>query len=411
MLGGCSTQHFSPKRFDMNRKNCTLLILTLVGFLGCKSDQKRNENSEYGKLKNTIEMTFSNSKSFALDSSTAVSDDAIVHSYDLKGKLYVTLFNPQTGNIYFYDDKDQSYQFKIPVLKEIHIKNRALKMKDYLVKSMDSIFIFNYDGPMVYLVNEKGKLIDQFQIGHELGQGKHGYELSSPFANPSVTSPMVITATNELLMTGWLAGEAKQDTAFNRLILNSYNLKAHQVKYEVDYTKDYGSANWGGTLFRMPYSTYNPNSGEFVISLPAKHQVIIRRPDRSVTEKMASSNVVNEISSMSDIGKKYVKYDSNAHFSTTPSYWAVIYDSYKNVYYRVVQLPDESQELDRYGWKSKKNIIMVFDQKFNYIGESIVPENLSFETFFVSPEGLCLLDKKNKNDDLAVFKIMTYEKI
>ena len=394
----------------MNSKKSTLFILSLVGLFGCGPDAKHNENPGYGKLKNTLKVSFDSSKAYALDSSTAVSDGTITHSYYLKGKYYMTLFNPQNGNLYFYDDRDQTYQFKIPLLKEIRIKNSVLKMKDYLVKSMDSIFIFNYDGPVVYLINEKGKLIDHFQIGHELGQGKHGYELSSPFANPSVTSPMVISATNELLMTGWLAGETKSDSAFNRLILNSYDLKGRKVAYEMDYTKDYGTANWGGTLFRIPYSTYNPNTGEFVTSLPAKHQVIIRRPDRTLSEKMASSNAVKEISSMDDKEKKYVKYDSNAHFSTTPSYWAIIYDNYRNVYYRVLQLPDESQKLDRYGWRSKKNIIIVLDHEFNYLGESDVPENLSFETFFISPEGLSLLDKKNKNDDLAVFRTMTYEK-
>lgn len=106
------------------------------------------------------------------------------------------------------------------------------------------------------------------------------------------------------------------------------------------------------------------------------------------------------------------------HLYTSYLYNAIIYDKYRNIYYRLVKLPKKDYDLNKkYNSMNIPFSIMVLDKDFNILAESeilnIKPEFIWFD-YFVNKDGLWISvnnpDNPDYNEDTLKFKLFKLEK-
>ena len=99
------------------------------------------------------------------------------------------------------------------------------------------------------------------------------------------------------------------------------------------------------------------------------------------------------------------------HYLESYFYSTIVYDKYRNVYYRFVKHPWINPQIKRKPWEKPLSII-IFDKNMNRIGESLVDfkYRLSLIAFLLTEEGL-LLREHNDNEDEIKFGIFKLKKI
>jgi len=101
----------------------------------------------------------------------------------------------------------------------------------------------------------------------------------------------------------------------------------------------------------------------------------------------------------------------------TGAYGRIIHDPYRKLYYRVVNAPTPvfDEETGMYRTQAEvKNSILILNENFEQIGESLLFEGLKDNSMVVSKEGLLILDLKateesNKNVIFAVINLSTHK--
>ena len=91
------------------------------------------------------------------------------------------------------------------------------------------------------------------------------------------------------------------------------------------------------------------------------------------------------------------------YFRESMTYANILYDGYRNIYYRIVELPTPMPGT-LLSLKGKKLAVMILDDGFNILGETIIEDetvNTFRYTAFVSEEGLNI--QLISSEDEAVF--------
>lgn len=86
----------------------------------------------------------------------------------------------------------------------------------------------------------------------------------------------------------------------------------------------------------------------------------------------------------------------------------MLYDKYNKVYYRMLRLPVEDYDVDtdfNEAIKYKPIAVIVLDEKFHIIGESVLPEGSYLPGHcFVTPVGL-FVNSESDDDDYMKFRV------
>lgn len=97
-----------------------------------------------------------------------------------------------------------------------------------------------------------------------------------------------------------------------------------------------------------------------------------------------------------------------AHYLSSYYYRAIIYDKYKNIYYRIIEHPWINYNPNERPWKKPLSII-IYDSNFQFLGETKLAEeyNLSANNFIITKEGLLIRKETNNEDEIkyTVFKL------
>ena len=95
-------------------------------------------------------------------------------------------------------------------------------------------------------------------------------------------------------------------------------------------------------------------------------------------------------------------------------YGAIIYDRFRNVYYRIIRKAIPNAPMDT-SWKEKEIAVILMDEEFNYLGETeLGPEKQwHWQNSFVTEEGLNIeyLDHNDINEVNLTLKIFVPKKI
>lgn len=382
----------------MVRKISKIFYIILLTFL-CYCQNNNNNNQIDTSFKINDGLVNSHYKSFQLDSLTIPYTKSIQY-LDLYTIKYFFLFNSNTNSIYFYNYESSKIE---RIWKPLHCINN-INFDGFYVHNLDSIFLYTYFTNILYLFDSKGELTKTYNLSRDMRYCPH-----PPAPQLCTTNPLLLYRDN-FILTGFIAGEYKNEKIGTRPVGIKYNLSKKEISYFIDYPSIYRKHNWGSTNFRAVYHTFNQEKLLLIISFPASHQIVIYdlKNDR-----------INSIYS-GKYGCKNIKYYSQKkgkverenrikYYYTNPIYDAIYYDKYRNLYYRFFMHPLKEDYHYLGNQLSRLITIIILNEKFQIIGE-IEISNHNPQSVFITKEGLHI-QKFSRNEGHILFSVFTLDEV
>ena len=356
----------------------------LIIFSACNGNKKA---FPILKLANENILKISDSIQFNLDSTTIPKSENI---YLIDSFLYIanieasiiSKININTNKI--LSIKLQLNRFGEPqIFQHIFVQNE--KIVGLLTKSSKG-FIFNI----------KGIALDSFLLSNnnDVTSGKIVTD------NPLVSTIQPLLLNDSFVYSlGFALIEGKYVKDESRFILCASNRL--EKTFYVNYPKSYFNKNWGGTYLRMTYSTTVGDS-LIVISFPASNEIAVFNTKTRIANYInCFPNIDTLITPVADLNETKTKQINVAkHFFKQYSFQALIFDRYRNVYYRILNKPMPIKNDDGNSIGNLNKLILVYDNKFSYLGYKEIQGSLySNTTLLIHPKGLLIQKLKNNNDE------------
>lgn len=377
------------------------IYLVVIVFAVCSCKKNTVKNEFYKKLENKCSIQFIGKKDIPVDENVSTSVNYIQYIDD---KDWLSIYNKYNNSIYFYDYSKQTYQKQIVFPKEGN--NGVGKIQGYDYYKEDSIFVYNYNTQTVYLTNSNPQVLWRKRIPTK---DLFSFDFLPCFPFLQTNSPMIYI-DNKIILEGFASGETTAETSTNCPVTTIYNFKQDSVFFANNYPGQYQLYHWGGAFYRMPYFTVNKEDKNMIISFPQDHNIYVYSiPNGKQTKYYGGSNNIKQIDAYDEEKKLYADYNENRiadWFYTIPTYRSILYDKYRKLYYRIACLPSSNKlkEVKKYRYMTQPIIVIVLDEKFNYIGECELPDNadLVYTNSFVNKEGLNI-QVNTGNEDLLTF--------
>lgn len=383
-------------------KNIILFIFTLLLLISC--NKVVEISNEYKDFKDIYKLTEVKSISFPLDSeSQPLTFCTQYYKKENTDSTFFTFYNEHNNSIYFYDYKTQNIKRIIHLEKEgpngVYPYNSG-----YFIWNMDSIFFSSMHTNKIFLLDSIGIKHDTYDL------------LNSSFS--TIHPPVVSFSTfrpgyfinNKLYLSGYNHGEFFNEDSLSLPTAIIYDLKTKKSNYKLGYPESYRQGNWGEVYFRDMYWCYNELTNKFLLSFPNQHNLYISNLETNIT-KNGSSKFSNTIKSIDHPNTFPMPKEKRiTHFLESDFYSSIVYDKYRNVYYRFAQHPWINYDRKIKPWKKPLSIV-IFDADLNRIGEVLLnPKySLSHKQFLITEDGL-LLQEYNDNEDEIRFGIFKLEK-
>jgi hypothetical protein len=345
--------------------------------------------------------------SFLLDSITSPASITYCQYFIPHGKKpQLTFLNGETRTIYYYDFATQKNVKRITLTDYDY--NYTDKIQGYHLINEDSLFVYNYLNASLSCLS----------LTHGKRLKKSLYDVSRPFQTRvfpfcTTAAPLVYDkAEQKIVMTGVRADEGGTFSMDKqRNVVSIFNQASGALEYTLPYPEHYWGKNWGGAGgFRPVFSSYNAREHLMIVSFMADHYLtLFDVRDHTQRRVYAGSKYIGDIASMSYSPYYYELTDKNAileYYCKSPSYTTVIFDSYRQLYYRIAELPLENFELTSAKKTNRPESLIVLNQRFEKIGEFRLPVGvLDTESFIVTEKGLYFKMLENMEPDWLRFQL------
>jgi Domain of unknown function (DUF4221) len=179
----------------------------------------------------------------------------------------------------------------------------------------------------------------------------------------------------------------------------------NEKKFYVNYPKSYYGKNWGGTYLRMVYAT-NVKDSLIVVSFPASNELAVFNVLTNTTRYIDCfpniDSVVTPVSTMKDLKIKQI--DIAKHFFKQYSFQGIIFDKYRNIFYRILFKPIAMKNKAKNSIGNLAPQILVYDSTFKYLGFTQIDGNIySNSTYLVHPKGLLVQKINDSNDEEHIY--------
>jgi len=343
-------------------------------------------------------------------------------TYYTNGKYeYCVYFNPSAKTIEFNGLKNNNIEYSIPLNSMDSIRNINENLPIYnaglsfFVHNTDSIFIFLTETVTIYLIQRNGKIINRWNVDIELENHNKDYVLLHMKQIPLYFSNNKIYIMNTRMDIVLRTPEARK----------IYFSSTPDVT--IDISKDpcnitNKTGKWP-EIYRtgMDYDDCWPqrcvnNKGQLVYAFAVDHSLYIYNNDSLIKPIQAKSKYFTKATPYPD--------DSLGHFSFKKKYWVtesryekLIYDTYRDLYYKIVTHATEYENEDGMTVKSvsdKPWSVMIINADFEVLDEIIFDQNIYTYYYFIpTAKGILVSKKKDKSEkninniNLTLFKITT----
>ncbi|MCC7378430.1 MAG: DUF4221 family protein [Chitinophagaceae bacterium] len=274
-------------------------------------------------------------------------------------------------------------------------KNEKFIIDGAWFKSMDSIFLYSSYLKKIYLVNREHVFIDSFPTKTDSNKMQNSF-LPMPFMS---TSQLPFMHGNSIYATGFALGEDSKYDDSKRMVVTEISKMG--INYFVNYPEDYESRDWGGIYYRMVYNCY-VNDTLMYISFPASDYIAKFNIKTKTTEYFQLFPSVNKLIRPYN-GNATMSSSDNfhraKHFYGQYSFKGILFDSYRNIFYRFLMLPATHESIKKGKLGSQKKYLLAYDEKFNYLGFTELGESVSSLTALVTKNGLLIKDEKYYYDE------------
>lgn len=375
-------------------KNLSWLLL-LICLYSCSSPQKDS----------CVLVPSSDSLVFELNPQTSMFIKKLSLYTDENGREFLTFQNNVEPEILWYDLASQKYVKTIKLEKEGN--NGVGVFCGYQIYSENEIYIPEMMQTVIDVVNTRGEIIRKIKY-EKTSSGKP----TIPFISASFPyTPIYII--NKKLYIPQTPNRAINNFLTNSpvtLILDTINnsVSEFEVRFPQVISEEAMRGNTLGieTDYSMCY-----NGKEFVYSFFLDEDISIVSLEGKILNKVKAKSrylekVYDEMKSPADISEQVELLCS------IPMYGNLIYDEYRKVYYRFVYPETElgnDNFMDIWQLGRSKFSVMILDENFNVLGETLLPENTyASNLFFIREDGLYIstsfVKNPNYNDDKLCFR-------
>lgn len=364
------------------------LISAIIFLSSCNEGNKKRYTLEYN----------SKNLSFILDNNTKNLIYTLQPYYEINGNEYLSFQSGHKNEILIYNIKNKQLEFKIS--PEIEGGDGVGFFLGYYLHNLDSIFLTNKDIQEIALVDKNSKLKDKIQYD-ETNKGEtltHSYSITSYY------EPIKIIENKMYIISGcnrWV----EKDPVSVTIDLNSKEVKSLPFYYP-NFKEANNNAKKGGM---EEYFSRDFDGENFIYSFFFDENIFVTNMDHTSIKKIKiKSEYINKVKLLDDYGNL-----TPEDACSNPNYGNLIYDKYRNVYYRIAYPKTEIEkgvrglELRSYGRKLFS--IIILDKNFNIIGESLFPKyTYNSNLLFIHKDGLYISDSHYLNpefsDDVLSFK-------
>ena len=391
-------------------KNIILLIV-LSTLIACSQNKKQKADSSDGEYSLVPTKEYAN---FEIDADTKLYMKALyLYTDTATNKEYLTFQNVAKNEILVYDWKTKKNINKIILEKEG--PNGVGAVHGYLIKSFDEIYLAGAMKTLINVVDSTGKLKKRIPY-HKTMDGINLLPSDAPSAR---YIPYVIIGNN-IYITQRLNRQHGQNTVekskvtavidtFTKenkllqmkfpIILTTEEMRTQTIGNEFSYSREFNGMKF---IYSFSYdeNIYIANIPHDSIQLiPAKSR-FIKNPEKT-----------GKSSNITDLAQKLCEL---------PMYGNLIYDKYREVYYRFVfhkETFNTNEENFVELWQMGRNkfSIIILDKDFKCVGETEFPTGIySIWAFLIRKDGLYLSTSHYKNpafsDDLLQFERIELKK-
>ncbi|MFN3666786.1 MAG: DUF4221 family protein [Sediminibacterium sp.] len=266
------------------------------------------------------------------------------------------------------------------------------------VKSLDTMFLFFNLGQRLVSIDGEGRIIRNYGSIHNPFNSSNGHLY--PYLEVSALQPLFY-ANGKLFFCTY---EVENKQEYGGAI---FDLNESKLKFPFKLPPQYRNGWWAGIVYDRYYHFYDSETGRYIRSYGNDHNLYISGSKEDIVVFAKSIYLSNELMPYSKLPGDFAREEINLYkySALQGGYSTIKYDRWREVYYRYVIMPVSS---DRYQNPSSiwSNMgILILDKNFSYRGEFKIPARYSWYQSFVSPKGLCFLDKEafSKSEDAMVF--------
>ncbi|WP_291530360.1 DUF4221 family protein [Bacteroides sp. UBA939] len=365
-------------------KNC-FCVLFAVFFLNACTSQRKQEKDLYAIRTTDDYLTF------PIDVNTRL-PKFILWTFEENGKGYLAFPN-MSKEILFYDISSMDLVKKVEFDAEGN--NGVGSVYGFQIKDFNNIYIASPMLPIIYVADTTGRVKSKI----EYEEADDGTMLAPALVHTITYSPMYFIG-DSLYIPQTRSYQLKGNSPYGVMIdLKTNHKTVTPLKFQCVVKDEEIPRSTGGGKVSVCY-----NGGSFIYSSEVSDSIYeLSRDFSDVKSFLAKSRYlkspkVEVLSSDVDV-EMLLKRKCEL-----PAYGNLIYDKYRNVYYRFVfpevELDKERSYLDIYHNGRKQFSIMVLDKDFQVVGETLFPEySYNANIFFIREDGLYISVSHFKRPD------------
>jgi hypothetical protein len=362
-----------------------VIALLMASFIACHRNQPVNKDA-YSLVKTEKTLTF------PLDSETSTLMMVMFPYTDSTGAEYLTFQNARKNEILIYEMNSGKLVRKIKPPREG--PDGIARLFGYYIKDLDNIYVTTMQRPRMALIDSTAKVKERIDFGKGPG------ELTIFYTHPiSFMYQPIVIIDNKMYIVRGVNMAARPNPVTVTIDMQTKEVEILPFDYPLtsvsaDKTKNstttyYFSRYFDGVNF--VYSFYYDE--EIYVTLP-DHQSVRKIP---VISKYIPKIEFDEIKTSGDPMKNAVE---------NPNYGNLIFDPYRDVYYRFAYPKNEEDMNDNFTelWNYGRKIfsIMILNRDFQVIGETLFPEYLyNPGVVFVREDGLYISASHFKNPEYS----------
>lgn len=377
--------------FAINMKTIFIFYTFIITCLiSCSHPKKAHDNFSLRATNESIR--------FILDNNTRSSIETLQIYKDKNGLEYLTFQNPDINDILFYDLSTCELKFRIQ--PEIDGPNGVAFVLGYYIHNLDSIFLTTRGFEDISLIDSCATVIDKFNYENSVD----GISLKGFHSVTSVYTPIIILGKKLYIVPGCNRWQPKSPmSAYIDLeTKNVYTLP-------LNYPKFPNATNKNKRAGIEEYLSQCFDGKRFIYSFYFDEDIYVTSMNQKNIERYnVKSKYINKVEYIDDFGRMTME-----QICELANYGNLIYDKYRNVYYRIAYPKTKLEkningiELRTYGRKNFS--IIILDDKFNIIGETLFPDYTYNSTLmFIREDGLYISDSHylnpNYSDDILSFR-------
>jgi len=365
-------------------KKIILTFFILISFLSCQ----HNKNKENDKLENNIFLKYKRTVKLPLDSVTDAGAICYQH-FIQEDKNYYAHLNEAVNSIYIYNFDKQKKEFIIPIHKDG--VNKMQNIREFYIHNFDSIFISSVAHQAIFLINRKGIIINKY-----------------PYKNKDNSD--IIDMKFHVSYYGATMIDKKLHCVASKSYSCILDIDNATWKFDKNIHKRFDEGVWIGNFYLDTYQVYNKHERKFYYSYSIVDYIYDNIKDEN-TKVYAGSKYFSEnnIKPFPKGNTKIPFQQRVTKFLQTPSYTNFIYDPYRQMYYRIANIPMTDDDIKNTPKQNqrKKHSVIVLNKDRKKIGEIDLPKYEYGQDIMCTKEGLNIFNRKktNKNEDAIYFDV------